>query len=310
MRRSSFQTSFWNSGAGVGDLGGEGEVLAGEIVFQLFPDELERGRFAGENRGVERLAVALDMAFELLAFDEFQHVKLLLVGDGEHRAKRGVDPVHGEGLRRAGLLRRFTKLAGEGFAEAGAGFKSGVELGGDHGITFFDGVERMAQSPGAGVLRETHVEPLLELPARGGGLDAELAQVFFAPATGGVLLDQTEKLVEHDARRIRIVERAAALAGAEAGFQRLVGRAVEGDVLRQRRASRTDRTAEDACGFHAYIDDAVQFRVAAQDVSVERVVGGEPVQHVRLNWRSRWCTLKMDVRAGRGAGKTTWSSDP
>ncbi len=115
----------------------------------------------------------------------------------------------------ARLLWRFAELAGEGFAEAGAGFKAGVELGGDHGVTFLDRVERMAQAPGAGVLREAHVEAALELAAGGGGLDAHARAGRPRSSGGGIFLDK---------RASSLSSRTPGASGSSSGRQRLQGR--------------------------------------------------------------------------------------
>ena len=81
----------------------------------------------------------------------------------------------------------------------------------------------MAETARAGVLRKAHVKALLELAPGGCRLDAKIAQVFLAPAARGIFLDEAQQLVENDAGRVGVIQRAAALAGAQASGKRFVG---------------------------------------------------------------------------------------
>jgi hypothetical protein len=77
--------------------------------------------------------------------------------------------------------------------------------------------------------------------------------------------------------------RPAAQAGAKAGLLRSRGGGVERDVLRQRRARRTDRTAIDAGRLHADEQSSVEPGVALQ----ERAVAGVMIKIHALDMGAR-----------------------
>jgi len=98
----------------------------------------------------------------------------------------------------------------------------------------FDGGERLAQPPSAGVGLEGHAVGPLEPAPHGGRVETLAAQIGVGDAAAGLgfhALDQGARPVR---RAAVAVERVAAGARPEAGKQRLARRGVEGHVLRPR----------------------------------------------------------------------------
>ena len=180
----------------------------------------------------------------------------MIVGNGEHRTNRRIDPVtlqeppalHGGG-------RGAEELVDRG-AEAAAGVVTGVDLRADHRFAGSDAFHRIAQAAQSGDLQKAHAETALEGAPHGGGIMAKRHHILLTPAPRRFVFQRRQQLRYRFIGRAIGEHRFAALAGAEPRLQAFGDGLAEPAVFDLRFARRAGEAAEDFGRGHAHIGHA------------------------------------------------------